>query len=363
MSSNYNTKKGNRKFSYKSSVSPIGIDIGAAQVKMVQLQQKAGNLFLLSHAVMPTPTGTFFAGRVSDPEKLAFKIGQLKKNQNLKGNLVNLGLGPDAHYLRLVELPPLSKRDLQKTLPWEIEKHFPLKAGEAVYDCCPLAESKVPGNGSSKYILAAAESRSAAALSATAKKAGFKLLSLEVTPLSLLRSEALVQSNKPERTGTYRVLLDIGYSSASLLLTGKGMLQYCRHLRIGVVDFIKEVAHARGISLTEALRYIFSYKSQEAGNAMKSAELLAELTAGSIGYHLDQAGSGGTEPNLLVVSGGGAAIPGLLNFLQKKISIKVEPQQLPVFSDSRRNTAVRMPPVNTSIYATAFGLALRGWIR
>lgn len=353
-----------RKLNFKSSLSPIGIDIGSAQIKIIQLQQKAGNLSLLSHAVIPTPTGAVFEGQISNPQKFSVKLKQLKKKLKLKGNLVNLCLGPEAHYLRLIVLPPLSKRDLQKTLPWEIEKHFPLKTKNAVYDCCPLSESKGSGNGSQKYILAAAEVETAVNLTRAAEKAGFKLLSLEVSPLSLLRVEALSPNGNPGGNGSSgKALLDIGYRSSTLLLTGEGTLRYSRHLRIGVLDFLKEVADAKGISLTEAQRSIFGQGTLAAVSAMKSAELLAEQITGSIGYHLDRSGTGSIEPNLLVISGGGASIPGLIVFLQNKLSIKVEPQLLPGFSGGRPDSRAAVPPINSTIYATAFGLALRGWIR
>jgi len=364
MRANSHSKAGGRKIKFRGSTSPIGLDIGTAEIKLLQLQQKASNLTVLCRAVIPTPVGAFSEGRISDPEKLTFKLEQLKNKMKLKGNLVNLCLGPEAHYLRLIELPSLSKKDLRKMLPWEIEKHFHLKAGKAVYDCCPLAKAKASGNGSIKYLLTAAEAETAAALTGTVEKAGFKTLSLEVTAVSLLRIEALSPNGNPEKFGSrVKTLLDIGYRSSTLLLTGKGMLQYCRHLRIGVLDFIKEVSSISDINISEAQRYIFQHDALAAGSALKSAELLAEQITGSISYYLEQSGAEGTEPLLLTVSGGGASIVGLLNYLQNRLSIKVELQQLPAFSGRGTGSRAKEPHLNPAIYATACGLALRGWVR
>ena len=365
MSANIHGKAGVRKIMFRGSTSPIGLDIGTSQIKLLQLRQKAGTFSVLCRAVMPTPDSAFAEGRISDPEKITFKLEQLKKIMNLKGNLVNLCLGPEAHYLRLIELPSLSKKDLQKTLPFEIEKHFHLKAVKAVYDCCPLAKTnKAPGKGSMKYILTAAEAETAATLTGTAEKAGFKPLSLEVSPLSLLRIEALSANGNPEKYGSRtKALLDIGYRSSTLLLTGKDKLQYCRQLRIGVFDFLKEVSCGSNINFTEAQRYILQHNALTAGCALKSAGQLAEQITGSISYYLEQSGTDGAEPQLLSVSGGGASILGLLNYLQNRLSIKVVLQQLPVFSCSRNGSRVKEPQFNPAIYATAFGLALRGWIR
>ncbi len=353
-----------RKLKYKSLVSPIGIDIGSARIKIVQLQQRAGSLSFITCKSSPTPEGAISGGRIIDPEKLSRKLGQLKQKSTLKDNLVNLCLGPEAHFLRLIELPPLSKKDLQKTLPWELEKHFPLKAANAVYDCCPLIAGEAAANGSISYIFTAAETETANILTGVAEKAGFKLLSLEVNPLSLLRVEALSQNGNLSKNGSSnKALLDIGYRNSTLLLTVNGTLQYCRHLRIGVLDFLKEISFANDINLAEAQRIIFQARTLTPCIPRKSTELLLEQINSSIDYYLDQSGSGGIEPTLLAVSGGGAAIPGLISFLEGNLSINVELQQLPALAGARSGTITSAPQISPAIYATAFGLALRGWLR
>ncbi len=362
--SNGNSRKTDKKFKYKSSTSPIGIDIGSAQVKIVQLQQRAGILSFITCVSSPTPEGTISEGRIKDPEKLSHKLSQLKKKLTLKDNRVNLCLGPEAHYLRIIALPPLSKKDLQKTLPWELEKHFPLKAVNAVYDCCPLIDKGTTGNGSISYILAAAETETANILTGVAVKAGFKPLSLEVTPLSLLRVEVLNQNGNLSKNGRSNIaLLDIGYRSSTLLLIGSGELKYSRHLRLGVLDFLKEVSFVNDISLSEAERLIFQSTTLAVGNTIKSAELLLEQINSSIGHYLDQSGSGGAEPSFLAISGGGGTIPGLISYLQSKLSIKVELRQLPALSVSKSISKAGALQTSSAIYATAFGLALRGWLR
>lgn len=361
---NGHQKLSDRKLKYKSSISPIGIDIGSARIKIVQLQQRAGSLSPITCNSSPTPAGTISGGRISDPEKLSYKLGQLKQKLTLKNNLVNLCLGPEAHYLRLIELPPLSKKDLQKTLPWELEKHFPLKAVNAVYDCCPLDANRSNDNGKSSYLLAAAHADTANNLTGVAEKAGFKPISLEVSPLSLLRVEALSQNGSLSKNGhSNKALLDIGYRSSTLLLTVNGTLKYYRHLRIGIFDFLKEISLVNDVNLAEAQRVTFQTRTLTTSSANKCGELLIEQINSSIGYYLDQSGSGGKEPSSLAVSGGGAAIPGLISYLQSKLLVTVELQHLPPLSGFRAGTITSASQVNPALYATALGLALRGWLR
>jgi type IV pilus assembly protein PilM len=362
--SNVFDQKTVKKLKYKSPLSPIGIDIGSARIKIVQLQQRAGRLSFFACKSSPTPAGTITGGRVSDPEKLSYKLGQLKQKLDLKDNRVNLCLGPDAHYLRIIELPPLSKKDLQKTLPWELEKHFPLKAAKAVYDCCPLNTGEAASDGSINYIFTAAETESANMLTGVAEKAGFKPISLEVSPLSLLRAEALKQNGSLSKNDlSSKALLDIGYRSSTLLLTGSGELKYCRHLRVGIFDFLKEVSIVNDINIPEAQRSIFQTRKLNTGTPIKIAELLLEQINSSIGYYLDQSVSDGIEPNSLIVSGGGAAIPGLISYLQSKLLITVEQHKLKSLTDSRSGASTLAPQINPALYATALGLALRGWLR
>jgi len=352
------------KLNYKNATSPIGIDIGSSHIKIVQLQQQAGTLSFISRGSTPTPEGAVADGQISDPEKLSRKLALLQQKLQLRGNQANLCLGPESHYLRLIELPPLSKKDLHKTLPWEIEKHFPLKTVNAAYDCCLLDASRANGNGKSSYILAAAHTDTANQLTGVAEKAGYKPLSLEVNPLSLLRVETLNQNGNPTESGlSNKALLDIGYQNSTLLLIGSGILKYCRQLRVGVLDFLKEISFNSDLTLTEALRILYQTDVLVAGSPIKSAELLAEQISGSIGHYLDQSGTGGAEPSLLAVSGGGAAIPGLIDFLHSKLAIKVEQQRLKALAGNRSVNKIGIMQSDSAIFATAFGLALRGWLR
>ncbi len=348
---------------FKSSTSPIGLDIGSAQIKVIQLRQKAGALSCTTCFTASTPSGAISEGRIIDQEKLSYKLGQIKKKLTTKNNLANICLGPESHYLRIISLPPLSKKDLLKTLPWEVEKHFPLKAVNASYDCCPLNGSKTSGNGS-RYILAAAETETADILAGVVEKAGFVPLSMEVNPLSLLRVETVNRhANPPNFDGRGKALLDIGYRCSTLLLTVNGTLHYCRYLRFGVFDFLKEASSDSGINPSEAHRLNFNFLKPVTASATKSSNILAEQITASIGYYLDQSASGKAEPGLLAVSGGGAVIPGLIGYLQSKLSIKVGLQQLPALNGLCIGGITSVRQNNPAVYTTAFGLALRGWLR
>jgi type IV pilus assembly protein PilM len=358
-----NIYRGGKKLKTRSSFSPIGLDIGSSLIKIIQLQKKGSRLAIYRQAVNAVPAATFVDGVLREPEMLGSRLADLGRKLNLQGKSVNLCLGPQASYLRLIKLPPLSKKELRLAIPWEVEKHFPLSAVDAVYDCCPADCRQLKEKGPCTYILAAARKVNAEKLFSAAEQAGFKPETLEIVPVSLLRCYSAFSGLSITAAGKITLLLDIGHRCSTLMLVDNRGLQHHRLLQTGTADFIDAAAKTAGLDQQQACRFLFRQKPGSTGYPVDTAEKFAVQVARSIAFWSEQSGLKSSGPEEMFVSGGGALIPGLLPFLQKKLELEIKHPSFnhwivekPGFSGGLSSTAL-------PLFSTAFGLSFRGWFR
>lgn len=358
-----NTNREQAKFCYKSPYSPIGLDLGSAKIKLIQLNRTYGLPALYRHAVIPTPADIYANGEILDSAKLGKILFRFASKLKLHGRKVNLCLGPQSYFMSIIELPSMTRRELVKTLPFEVEKQFPLKADAAVYDCCPLSLQSAKDNRLNKYILAATARKTADSLTEAAVQAGFKPQALEISPLALLRLRQIRQNSLAIKSTAPELLLDIGYRSTTFLMTKDSELQYYRQLRISIADFINSIAAAKGLNSQQAPNFLYQPGNLTDNSLQNLTGQLAAQINQSIAYWLDHSSGQTFNPVNICLSGGGASIPGLAPYLQDKLGLKVTYQMLSHDSETNRTGRAQAVIPCPHLYATACGLALRGWIR
>jgi len=140
---------------FRGRYSPIGLDLGSNQIKIVQLQNNRGAVATRLKVTTTTPHGSIVDGQIVKKEVLIAKLKLVRTKLNIHGKKVNTALSPSVCSMRLVKLPPLTAKEIRKAMNWEVEKHFSLSPSEAIYDYCPARLNPVAVNGQTDYILAA----------------------------------------------------------------------------------------------------------------------------------------------------------------------------------------------------------------
>ncbi len=348
-------------YRYRGRYSPIGLDLGSAFIKMLQLRRSGGGEAVHCLAAAPAPAGALKNGRISSPGLLAERLKQLRLKHPWHKNRVNICLGLQSFYLRRVKLPAMKEAERARAMRWEVEKHFPVSAEDAVFDYCPL-ESEVSGALNGEYLLAAAAKDTADSYTETVASAGFIPAALEIEPISLLRAlnSAAYKTGRP--LSLFRVLLNIGFERSALLVSCGGEYQFHRLLNTGLKHFYRSAAEKHGCSFNRAHRLVFSGKPLAERGLFPAAEQLAGQAAQSISYWFDQAGIPDVELHEFNLCGGGAFIPGLAAFLKNSFPVK------PGIYDPLTGLNINRPAEpggqtqRGALFAGAYGLALRGWL-
>ncbi len=334
---------------------------------MLQLKAKRGQILVQEKIHFATPGQYFTTSRLSQPSLLLEQLERALAGGNWHGRRACLAMDSRACYMRTVNLPQLKKRELKQAMLWEAKKHLPFNADEAVVSFMPIgaASGKIPATV--KYLLAAAPKETADLYTSLASKAGLVPLSLETPPTAWLRSIARLPGHGNSGIHQHRLIIDCGYNSTLLLLTLNHRYCFHRVIHPGIKQFIQAARAGRSGGLKESLRLIYTQGSLAEKGLLPEAVKMVRSIKDSLGYWAelgkhDQQGP--INPVALLLSGGGALIPGLALYLHQELGLKTMLlNPFTAVSGSSNEDADSRKNLEDILFSTAHGLALRGWLK
>ncbi len=362
----HSNRPSNQLKGFRSRYSQIGIDIGSARIKMIQLCHKRGRLSLHCRAISPTPAETFSDGLLVNPDGLSKELARLKEKYRWHKNKVNLCLGPQAFYLRRVRLPEMKAKEISKAMFWEVEKHFPLPAADAVFAFCPVDSFTAEKKQASEYLLAAVAKETADKYTAAAAKAGFFSASLDIQPLALFRSLKVCNTGQeswlPEKK-PLRVILDTGFKQSIILIIGGNQFLYYRSIKTGIDHYCRALLQGGETNYRSAYRKLFEKSPLEGKNLLGAADKFASKIGQSLAYWADHSDYPEGALYSMEFCGGGAFVPGLASHIERTLTLKrFLYNPLSTVTGSSLN---KQPDTyrEETLFPAAYGLALRGWLK
>lgn len=366
-------RKKKKSAALRNKYSSIGLDLGSAMIKMIQLHNHKGKLSVNKSFIGRTPEGAFEAGVPANPDLLARKIRTVINTKGWHDIHVNLSLSPQAFSFRTVSLPLMGSRALNKAMYWEALQSLPqADEEEIVFDYCLQNRFSANDNNERAYILAVTSKNTAEKYTAILDLAGLKCSALEVEPLSLFRSFNTANSRQNNLNETDPAIISsrskpaalifIGYYNSAVLVTGEDELLFYRSIKLGTYDFIRILQDMHMCSAGDAEKHLFnSTTAADKIMLIPVCKQLAMKIEQTLNTWLDQYGE--TEPVLqqLHFSGGGAFIPGLRVLIEKHLQVKqfLYNPLININLTGRKNGSAHNR--EDIFFPLAHGLALRGW--
>lgn len=121
----------------KKEASVIGIDIGSAFLKVVQLKRRGGKAVLETYGELALGpyAGAVVGQATSLPgEKIAEALKELFKEANITTNKSGISLPLGASLLSFMEMPTLDEKQLARMIPIEARKYIPVPISEVTID-------------------------------------------------------------------------------------------------------------------------------------------------------------------------------------------------------------------------------------
>ena len=336
----------------------LGIDIGQSSVKIVSINKDNKEKFLLESIgeakLQLTETGK------NDSEKKWGSIGTAIKtiiaDNKIKNKRVVVAMPENEVISRLVRLPPLKESEIMDALRFEAETFVPYPLEEVSLDYEIIEKDEA---GRLTVFVIAARSELITNYIKLFKSLGLELVALE-SPAVAFRRMAKNSVGSIERV----VFLNIGEKFSDIFNIYKGNVHFSRSLPVGGESLTRAVSLGLGLDLASAEEYKKAYgiKEEELEGKIRIATMpvfnsITDEVRKAISLFVED--TGGKKVQLLVLSGGGANLPGMAEELTRILGVEVQISQPFVNIDVSQIQSPFNLNVEGCRFSLAVGLSLR----
>ncbi|MBX4190000.1 type IV pilus assembly protein PilM [Candidatus Parcubacteria bacterium] len=311
-------------FNLFGSKSKLGIDIGTASIKIIELEKREGRfgldnygLFALSN-VKGGPQGDQSILKLPDDE-IAWGIKEVLKKSKISARDAVASIPSFSTFSTVIEMPYLSEQDLAKAMPFEARKYVPIPLDEVVLDWSIIGVTGQGARPTVEVFLAAVPRSETVRYQNIMKNAGLNLKALELENSALTR--ALIGNDLSPT-----VIVNIGGRSTSILIVNKGYERLSHNYEVGGFEITKTIAQSLNVNIEKAEELKKKMGLQQVdeniiNDAMSSLiDMMAFETKKTIeNYETEK----GVQISRILLVGGMVNMPNFLRYFKEKIGREV----------------------------------------
>jgi type IV pilus assembly protein PilM len=301
-----------------------GIDISDRSLKFFQLIEKKGNLTDYFKEEIELPAGIVEGGRIIQPEKIKPIIATLAQKYNSSRAIVSLP--EDRAYTLQLVLPMMKKKEIRSAITFMLEEHVPLSPDKIVFDYCVLNESRkkntllvvvsvLPRDIIEEYVEVFSKT--------------------PITPIAFeIEAQAMARSLLSRNNREVSLIVDIGRVHVGFFIARHSEVLFASIANnIGGDDISAIISRQLNISIEEAEKTKNEVGlNREEANKESFFAILPVVTAikdeinQRCEYWRNREDYNSTDERIsrIVLCGGQATLPGLLDLLQSYFDIPVE---------------------------------------
>ncbi len=340
----------------------VGVDVGHASAKVVQLRKDHGQAILETYGEMALgPYSDLAIGQVANlsVEKTVDLLQALSQEAGVLGKTVAMSIPLRSSLLTILELPELSRNNLDRVVPIEARKYVPVPISEVELDWWMLPETQMTKGSVEKRhleVLVAAIHRDIInQYQEIGKRLGWSISFLEVETFSAIRS---VFSGALDAT----VILDIGAGTTKLSIVDYGVVRVSHTISKGSQDISMALSRTLGVDFAKAeeiKRKVGLNESVEDGRLNRIASVVVEYIFAEANKVMTMYQAKHKRAmSKIVLIGNGALLRGLEDMAKESFDVPIElgrpfdKTEYPAFLEKMLSTT-------GPGFAVALGLALR----
>ena len=337
----------------------VGLDLSDRSIKFVEILPQAGGFALGRYGSKEIPVGVLEGGKIVQPEVLHKIVSEFREEFGFSHAFTSIP--EEKAYAFHLSLPEMKKLEIRDSIELQLEEYVPLPAAEVVFDYDLLPSPAVQRG----YDVGVSVLPSELVFGYTSlfKEAGIETLAIEIEGHSLSRAFL-----SPGDSGTY-LIVDIGKSRVVLSIVSRGVvLHTSAAFGLGGEAMTKAIERAMNVSPAEAEKLKISSGLSRSENEKDLLDAVLPIMSSFrdeinklLSYWVSHREGNMKQIDEVILCGGQATLPGLVNYLSADLSIPVGVAN-PWKNIYDLNLAVPPIDLNESLrYATAIGLALRNY--
>lgn len=340
----------------------VGLDIGSSSIKLAEMQETPKGYILNRFSQIPLEKGIIVDGIAVEQHELALKIKELFRQSGCKRKNVVTSISGHSVIVKKVTFPTLEENELRDMIKDEAGKYLPFDNMETVsYDFQILGENEFNPN-QMDVIIVAAKREIVNGYTDAIKQVGYVPVIMDVDSFAL---ETMYEENYDFEDNEMAVLINIGASITNVNVVKGGASIFTRDFTLAGNSITEAIQQKMGITFEEAeMIKIEGPEGNEKAHKEFQESLLhyADPICSEIERSVDYFRStyGREYIKHVLVSGGSAKIPGIVNDLTQRLNAEAEIAN--PFKKIGYNTKTLDPATIENIVpiaAVGVGLALR----
>ena len=353
------------KFNIGKPKTRLGVDIGTASIKIVELEKDSGRFNLVNYGMFELKN----VGEAIQSQQKSQKLGDqdivwgiqetINRSKMMSRDAV-ASIPSFSTFATVISMPYISKEDIAKAIPFEARKYIPIPIDEVAYEWSIIDLGGDQGQGNSskppvvEVFLAAVPKDEIRRYQLIMKNAGLNLRALELENMSLIR--ALIGNDKSPVT-----IVNIGGRSTSISIVDGGVERVSRSYEFGGFEITKSIARSLNVDLKRAedLKRSVGFKETDAkiiNEAMASLldTMIFEARKTISRYEMEKK----TKINKVILTGGLTNMPNFSQYFKDKIGMDTSvgnPFSRLVYNQSLKPIVDNLG----TVFSVAIGLAMR----
>lgn len=337
----------------------IGIDIGFSSIKVVSLTLDQGKAKLQSLGSIASPAPGIASDSDEDLEAVASAIKKLLSASGIEMKEVIAALPESKVFTRIIDdLPYLTDQELSSAISFASEEFIPMPLTEVNLNWQVLFRSSERNKAKTVVMVIATLKNAVSKYIKILSMAGLRPKILETEIIAVTRS---LVGNNPFSPTT--LIIQLGSSTTDFATVSKGIIWMTRSISTGGMALTRTLAQQFNFELSQAEQYKKTYgllEDQLEGKVFEVLKPVADIIAGEAKRVIQayQAKYLQNPIKRVVLSGGGARMPGLVAFLASSLALEVQEADPWFFITKDKNIVPKLAQ-DAPLYSVAVGLALR----
>jgi type IV pilus assembly protein PilM len=339
----------------------VGLDIGSSSVKAVELRPAGKTFKVTAFGIEPLPSDAIVDGAIIDGAAVADAIRRLFSTQGIKTREVAASLSGNSVIVKKITLPAMTDTELDASITWEAEQYIPFDIQDVNLDYQVLSRPpKGVTAGTMDVILVAAKKETIADYTGVIAQAGGIPSIVDVDAFALQNAYEVNYGSRDAIVA----LLNVGASAINVNVVRGDQSLFTRDVPAGGNDYTEALQQAFQITQESAdlLKRGHAVDGIDVAQARPTLDTITDSLLLKVEKTLDffRGTTGAEHIDLLLVTGGGAQVDGLVEALHARLGIPVEHfDPFKTISFEAATFGVPEPAAAAAASAVAVGLALR----
>lgn len=299
----------------------VTIDIGSSSIKLLELDLSGEKPKLVNLAVSPLDEEVFSNNMVTKSDIVSERIMALLEANNIGEQRVTIAMPGPSVFTKKIKMAKVPPAELAANVQFEAGSFIPHNIDAVKIDYHVVGES---GKNQLDVLVVAVKNEIVNSFIECLSLSGLEAAVVDVDYFAL---QNCFELNYPEYVAETVALIDIGARYSSINICKDGESLFTGDIAVGGKLFTDAIADGLGVSQAEAEKL----KRGNGGDASKKAEV-ADIVDRKVEYVASEFNrqlslfwnASGAEDGIdrIMVTGGGALVPGLLQELSEKTGIE-----------------------------------------